>query len=477
VGADSFDYLAFERLERWLDYCDECHPCYPKTPPPLPTRLLEIDQQNYSVRLRETAGQFGRYIALSHSWGTSHRLTTIKANYEAQNRGISFGDLPPTFLDVIKLAFRLGISFIWIDSLCIIQDDPSDWEAEASKMNEVYSNSYLTVSASSSRDDSSGCFPNKDKRYDSNLVSIDSQSTGRRCASFAAPVLYFHNLPNGQGANSYWGRAIYAQFPVPRPPEPWRPGSLYMYVTMEWMPASLKSQPRPYIIGEFGGYVDPVDKEPLSERGWTLQERALSPRTIHYGTTQMIWECQCLMHAEDGAIIPRDFISHKDLQKPRPTHLGEDDISAPGNHDPWIRLVEDYSSRKLTKSSDRLPAISGIARIIVQYTGDSYYAGLWKSSFLNGLLWHVGSFQTPHQCDGTPHEAVEIPWEKYPVAKTNSYRAPSWSWASIDAPVQHHVLRKDQVLASCVDVEVNPAVIDPFGQVSYGWVRLEVSDD
>ena len=98
-------------------------------------------------------------MTLSHCWGTSRRLMATKETLKDLQGGVAVSSLPETFRDAIVITRRLGIRYLWIDYLCIIQDDPQDWEREASKMADVYRNSYLTISAAASADSSSGCFP------------------------------------------------------------------------------------------------------------------------------------------------------------------------------------------------------------------------------------------------------------------------------------------------------------------------------
>jgi hypothetical protein len=95
-------------------------------------------------------GGKGQYAALSHCWGGSQPLRTLTENLDDMKTGIEWICLPNTFQDGITVACRLKILYIWIDSLCIIQDSKEDWEIESSKMWAYYNNAYITISASSS---------------------------------------------------------------------------------------------------------------------------------------------------------------------------------------------------------------------------------------------------------------------------------------------------------------------------------------
>jgi len=128
----------------------------------MPTRVLAIckDDTRTSVRLVETRDQEGRYIALSHCWGSKGKqpLRTTSKNLESHRSGIPFEDLPRTFQDCVEFSHGMGVEYVWIDSLCIIQDDNQDWHSEAAKMGDVYANAAIVVAASGAKDSSEGLF-------------------------------------------------------------------------------------------------------------------------------------------------------------------------------------------------------------------------------------------------------------------------------------------------------------------------------
>jgi hypothetical protein len=200
------------------------------------------------VILRDTNGAHGKYIALSHCWGKSHHLTTTTRNISAHKNGIPLDVLPATFRHAVQVAQELKIAYIWIDSLCILQDDAADWEVESAKMGNVYADSYLSVAAMSSTDDSSGCFPDPETRFDKPFASSDVRSMGRRCFDFAAPVLEGQSQ-NGQSPPTAKWRCPYLMIPIEEK------GNLY--ITREWMPSSTKRSPKTYLIGQFGPSFDP----------------------------------------------------------------------------------------------------------------------------------------------------------------------------------------------------------------------------
>lgn len=129
----------------------------------LPTRVLSItkDASNHiSVRLIRTKDSHGSYCALSHCWGPINKqpLRTTRQNLEARMADIPFDQLPATIRDAVYLVSTLQIEYLWIDSLCIVQDDPKEWLRESENMGSIYKNATLVLAAAGSRDSTEGLF-------------------------------------------------------------------------------------------------------------------------------------------------------------------------------------------------------------------------------------------------------------------------------------------------------------------------------
>jgi hypothetical protein len=162
---------------------------------------------------------------------------------------------------------------------------------------------------------------------------------------------------------------------------------------------------------------DMVKSAPLLTRGWAYQERLLSPRTISFHGAEMIWDCGKGFSCECGQLIyERDFgrVPPKFLFViPREEEATSDIFSY------WYDMVGQFSRLKLTVPTDKLPALSGVAHRISQIIKSDYLAGLWSDDMIRGLLWRAKSFfygiHTSH-----------------PSRRAKPYRAPTWSWASID---------------------------------------------
>lgn len=175
------------------------------------------------------------------------------------------------------------------------------------------------------------------------------------------------------------------------------------------------------------------------------------------GRSQVYWECYDVRACEaysDG--IPSVIQNWADKVPPdelrTDIHYSRSTIGRPD----WGNILRDYTSRKLTKPEDKLVAISGVVKIIQARTGDEYFAGLWRKDFVTQLLWEK-SFQ-----------------QHTSLVSAKEYRAPSWSWASVDGSIDGGVSisEEGEILATILDVNVQVASNDPTGRVTSGRIRL-----
>jgi hypothetical protein len=380
------------RIINWVKDCNE-HPDCTAELPLLPARVIDIGDESgdNSVVLREVQDERGRYVSLSHCWGKATQFTTTKASLASHKTNIVYDKLPQSFRDAISITRLLGIRYIWIDSICICQDDNEDWERESAKMTSIYMNSYLTIAAAAAEDSTVGCYlPRKKPEYISMKYKTKQNINGE---------LQLFTLPIRKEALDH------------------------LYVDM----------------ADSIGHPD----HPLATRAWAVQERALPRRTLHFGKHQMYFECSQGFRGENGLHITWRFHS---IHPSEPVAQENKDSSLSLWHD----ILWNYGPRKLTKASDKLPAISGLARIISERMGnDEYLAGLWRSSLIEGLMWQgLGA-----------HRAIE-------------YRAPSWSWASIDGVPGSGMHHKYERVAEIIDCKVEPKGKNAFGEVKSGWIKL-----
>lgn len=212
--------------------------------PNLPTRVVRVGSPGEGVcpQLFETQGERGQYIAFSHCWGSpAHRpLMTTRANLVKHLASIPWNDLPRTYQDAISATHRLGFEYIWIDSLCIIQDSNADWLSESQRMGDVYQHARLTIAASHASDSSEPCFftrPPPLPAVELSHISSNGRTDGTICASL---------LPSDYAA----------------------------------------------ISPEFG---------PLAYRAWASQEWLLSRRMVFYTAGSLVWSCKAISQRETGA--------------------------------------------------------------------------------------------------------------------------------------------------------------------------------
>ncbi|KAI1739133.1 hypothetical protein F4680DRAFT_422948, partial [Xylaria scruposa] len=192
----------------WLKHCDDNHPnCKPENPK-LPTRLLYIGTIKKPVlRITEskkidTSGGTPRYIALSHPWGDRNQyppFETLRSNYDEYMNGIVFNKLTLTFKHAVKATRALGIEYLWIDSICIIQGPDGDWATQAGLMEAVYSSAYCVLAASRATSQYSGFLHERDDRE---FVGIPQKNGGSLylcefADDFTTHVLKSHHASRG----------------------------------------------------------------------------------------------------------------------------------------------------------------------------------------------------------------------------------------------------------------------------------------
>lgn len=134
-----------------LRSCLEGHiDCPRETPTALPKRVLAFEKAsatgNITVRLLCDSRKKGRYATLSHCWGLQQPCVTTQATLKLRTRGTPWAQLPPTFRDAIEFFLAVRVRYIWIDALCIVQENDLDWQVKSSKMADIYQNASCHVS-------------------------------------------------------------------------------------------------------------------------------------------------------------------------------------------------------------------------------------------------------------------------------------------------------------------------------------------
>ncbi|KAI9896885.1 hypothetical protein N3K66_007907 [Trichothecium roseum] len=370
--------------------------------------------------------QGGHRMALSYCWGSEkqaeQQLKTTSSSLRRHLNRIIISKLPKTVADAVQLCKALGIRYLWVDALCIIQDDKDDWAQEASEMANVYSNSHVTL-----------CILRGSSCLEGFLESKYAPRTlGVKFSSALDPAvtgkLYLRML---------------------RPPEE----------TIDVVSLALKGTPSQR--AQVPGHLD-FENSVWQTRAWTFQEARLSPRKLYVGENMFHMSCGSVRESADGSGF-FDGLGSMDAH---------DDASFDQQHQhqhqqhhmqQWYGLVSDYAKRNLTYEKDRFPAFAAIARTFSdQFPGEEYVAGLWKSDLHRGLLWTPGSSTT---------------FEDHFRLPDHGYVAPSWSWArrrhSV-AWVQGKDDDKSVFVPECrwLDIGIAHASMNTFGSITSAHIQM-----
>jgi hypothetical protein len=378
-----------------------------------PRRLIEIVSDDEAKLIDASSIAKVDYVALSYCWGGGgmYGNTTWEKLPDRQN-GFSIPKLPETIRDTLVLVRRLGLKYVWIDQVCIVQPDNNpkdpanaqgeDWDLEGSRMHIVYGNALFTLNACSSE------------------ASTDGLFRARRAWTY--PVSPF------------------------------------------------------YLDGQWLVNFDTTLKEvraraPLSSRAWVLQEERLSPRLLYFCGQRFYWSCSVDQHME----IETGEGTRGDHSERPLTHGGDyetlNDAQAflavrfegdkAGLHREWQDLVESYCVRNMTKPTDRFRAISGLAAQYLRVHldkdnkiwGQEYLAGLWRTTFAKDLAWSVRVAASSNGALG------DI--------------APTWSWASLPLCTRVSLKEPFESIDEFSLLEANNSNAAPGAELDAGAIVLE----
>lgn len=324
-------------------------------------------------------------MTLSYCWGTAEFLTLRESCLDDMKEGILWSSLPKTFQDTVTVTMWFKIRYLWIDSLCIIQDSREDWERESKRMKQIYKNSFLTIAATGAVDATGGLFVDRNP----DVVRISR-------------------------VRAQWSRELEGDYLIFN-------GSLWEFEIMN---------------------------SPLMDRAWVCQERLLSARVLHFGRSQMFWECQDREACETfPEILPPEIDpTLYDACKRLLMFKGEDSFRSK-----WAKIVSQYSRGSLTKCSDKCIAFAGIVEEFQAFAQSTYLAGFWRHNLEQQLLWYM----------------LRIT----PTGRPQSYIAPSWSWLSINGYVSAHgYYENEKVLLEILDVRVTHASDNILGPIKSGYI-------
>ncbi|CCL99822.1 uncharacterized protein FIBRA_01846 [Fibroporia radiculosa] len=390
VGSDR----AFELASKRIAECDKSHPSCPKLHPiELPTRVVDCKDLQ-KLKLVITNGRQGSYVALSYVWGEPQPHSTTTTNLARYQEELDIRLFPKTIRDAITCTHKLKLRYLWIDTLCILQDSAEDKTREIARMHNIYRDAYVTIVAASARRVREGFLEDRD----------DPMEEDRRLPLWC---------PDG------------------------RLGTISVFDAWSYTP-----------------YRNPVD-----ERAWCFQERAMSPRTLLYCVDSL--QYQYITDPEMREVGGASIYGQSDRYVPRlpnmmmasrtpPDVISKEDAYA--LRKAWKDVLATYTRRALTDRSDKLPAISAVAQTFGMWWGPGQYiAGLWEQTLSSDLLWSIQGGSTDH----------------------TGYIAPSWSWAATVGQVSLDALRVSDILWEIQVCEAVPATEGfLFGQIKGGKLQV-----
>lgn len=339
---------------------------------PLPTRILDVRDYPTSLRLVISNGRRAKYVALSHCWGGKLHLRTTKDTLEKHQKYIPCSGLSETIRNAAWVTKDLGIDYLWIDSLCIIQEDVADFHRESRQMSSVYQNSYLTIAATGAIDGTQGLFLRSTQAgYIAALCNAEEPEQGH---------MYFNT--SFSPAESI--------FEAPLNKRAWvLQEHLFARRTLHFASNQLYWECRRIFVGEDEKSVDLEAFVDFPCRNFLLNSLERAFEKPGYDPFRIV------------------------------TWAGRADRFK-GVYTMWARIIQYYSGRGLTNPSDKLPAILSLSLELERLLGPSFrmheghlFGGGYRE--LQSLLWWA-------------HLDARL-------CRPAQRRAPSWSWASVDGAV------------------------------------------
>ncbi|KAI3341863.1 heterokaryon incompatibility protein-domain-containing protein [Ustulina deusta] len=336
LGTDVASDAVFSNIRSWLKTCETTHEeCkQPGTSSPLPLRFIDVnpggdvnktDMQARLVAVSPDHGIPPRYLCLSYCWGSSQRVVALKANVNTLQEAIPVGELGQTIRDALETTKRLGFRYLWVDALCIVQDDDKEKLQEIKKMSYIYENATAVISVGS--------------------AAAHTQGFLRPEREFSYPSFDFQfSMPSSDGNGN-------------------------VTANMTFAPVFLKFEPQ----------------HPLDKRAWTFQETELPRRRIIFSKVEVLVACNKYEHTslpENRSLVSyssyRPCWFRKNLLSYL-THRNETDDQNELAFQ-WNNMLKEYSSRSMTDPNDRLYAFQGIAdevgKILTMTTSFGAVAGI-----------------------------------------------------------------------------------------------------
>ncbi|KAE8447276.1 hypothetical protein EG329_010970 [Mollisiaceae sp. DMI_Dod_QoI] len=370
-------------MKKWLDDCVTTHPgaCSSKTVDFIPTRLLDVGtllEPNLQLRLRHEMLNETIYFTLSHCWGPMVPKRLLLGNLEEFCNGINAQALSRTFQDAIYSTRKLGVQYLWIDSLCIIQDSAEDWQTEAAMMGQVYASGFCNLAATAATEGSQGMFLDK-LPPPQVVIDIDGSKD-----------LWHLNENYGY----HWGNMLNFA------PLNWR-GWVFQE---RFLSARVIHFGRSRIYWECGqktccDWPERSTEKDLNSNSWTNQSKS---------------DWQDILSG--SATVDKD----KAVQM-------------------WTAIINHYSSHgAFTFKTDKLLAIGGLASRVQKSTQCRYLAGIWEHNLLPQLMWDVGhggaddTSVSPYVAPSWSWASIDVPISRYIINKVDYKPSPAVDIHEVD---------------------------------------------
>ena len=401
----------FEQAKHWIETCKGHRNCLQQSDGPLPKIVIEVASPDSPTPCRlMESGDLSGEYAALSYCWGEQSYVLTTENKKDLMIELDESRLPQTILDAIHITRQLGYKFLWIDAFCIVQDSAAEKSEEIANMNKTYQRAAVTIVAGSANSASEGFL--HPKRPISHML-IDIQCN-----------------PN-------------KEFKIPCKCT----ADGYITVGVKKLESS-------------SSFMDPIVR-----RAWTLQETLLSPRLLSYSCHTLTWHCKTASFKIDDWYYP-DRDSYESLAQNLTVSHGHREVSSK-----WDTIVKLYTDRALTVSEDKLPALAALAAVFSPALGSTYLAGIWETALPEALLWMPRS--------GYPEAefrsfAAADPYLYRFARRQKTYRAPTWSWASIDGCVTYdHIKLRGSDICKIAECKTIPKYSNaPFGEVISGYIRI-----
>ncbi len=388
----------------------------------LPSRVLDVSSSNeQDLKLYVSRNEPGRYVCLSHRWGTANEnLVTTRDNLLEHQRGIPWHSMPQVYRDAVTLTRTINVPYLWIDSLCIVQDDDKDWDEQSSKMASIYTNAVLTLAATSSKGPAEGCFSRIPFDNIARTVIMEDMEGNER--QVAVRRRWFHLQRN-----------------------------------------------------------EPSQGFPLLRRAWVYQERLLSTRMLYCIQQEVVWECMeeiiCECKGQDMPSDKRltwwhrliedysalDMTFEKDklpalsgVASRRHLETGYDYLAGLWKQTLVTDLLWSVKWKSTAHSDGQQGAATTVSVVQAGFTAHS------PETYKKSLATEE---RVVHN-----EETVKVVTSWVLGDRPAVWRAPTWSWASVSAKVSYDFGELDRVCATVIEAKTDLAGSNPMGEVVSGYI-------